>query len=133
MSNLQLYAAELAKSDAEESLAGQLKMLGIAFVRQYKWAEAEKLAGRPYPKTATLKARGWSADFYIAPDILIEVDGGIWKKGGHTSGTGYSEDRERDCESLICGLVTLRVTTGQVDSGEAIGWISRLLTSRAKV
>jgi very-short-patch-repair endonuclease len=125
--NLQQYVAELHKSDAEETLAAQMKMIGLTPERQFKWAEYEKTVLRPYPKTATLKPRGWAADFaFVNEKLLIEVDGQIWQKGGHTSGKGYTEDRERDAESLCCGYRTLRVTTGQVESGEALAWIARL-------
>ena len=135
MTSLERYRAKLTGSDAEENLWGQLRMLGLAdrlfsesAVRQYAWPQAEVAASRPAPLTPTGKVRRWTADFcFVGRRLLIEVDGAVWVKGGHTSGRGYTEDRERDAEALCCGYYTLRVTPAQIESGQVIRWIERLL------
>jgi very-short-patch-repair endonuclease len=76
--------------------------------------------------------RGWVTDFAIVDEsgfvkLLIEVDGQVWQKAGHTSGKGYTEDRERDSEALCYGYRTLRVTSQQVEDDQAIDWVERIL------
>lgn len=59
------------------------------------------------------------------PDSLfaVEVDGNVYGKSRHTSGHGYSRDCEKFALASIEGYRVIRVTTGQVSSGEAIEWI----------
>jgi very-short-patch-repair endonuclease len=79
-----------------------------------------------------LDDRQFTADF-AWPELkfILEIDGGIWKpKSGHTSGTGYTRDRERDALAMTHGWAVLRVTTEQVKSGEAIVWLKQALDIR---
>ena len=73
--------------------------------------------------------RRYRADFCYPPErLLIEVDGGIWlAKGGHTTGTGYQRDRERDCEAVALGYIVLRVTPAMVQSGAALRYVETTL------
>lgn len=127
--DLELYKADLSgtSSDAEEVFAFQLKAAGIGFERQYPWPLVLKEAGRPFPTSPTGKLRRWTADFYVGRNLLVEIDGQVWHKGGHTSGQGYTDDREKDAEALCAGLRTLRVVPSQVDSGMALIWLERAL------
>lgn len=78
-------------SDIEDIFANQLKMCGIGFVREYVIPRA----GDSFPPP-----RKFRYDFFIEPDILIEIQGGIWIKSpdgndlAHSSGAGIT----RDCE-----------------------------------
>ena len=75
-------------SDAEEALAFQLKAVGIPFEREVQFA----------------KPRRWRADF-VVPEayygqaivraLLIEIDGGAFAGGRHTSGAGFRADVEK--------------------------------------
>ena len=58
---------------AEDTLALHLDGIGIAYEREYR----------------AIPARRYRWDYYIAPSLLIEVQGGIWlPAGGHfTLGT----------------------------------------------
>ena len=73
--------------------------------------------------------RRYRADLCYPPErLLIEVDGGIWlAKGGHTTGTGYQRDRERDCEAVALGYIVLRVTPAMVQSGAALRYVETTL------
>lgn len=105
------------KTPVEELLHTQLKALGITgYQRNVKFI----------PK------RRFEADFYF-PELrmVVEVDGGIWlPKSGHTSGEGYQRDRRRDQLALAHGLQTLRFTSEQIRSGEAIDYLMRYLPVR---
>jgi very-short-patch-repair endonuclease len=72
--------------------------------------------------------RRWRFD-YAWPDksIAVEVDGAVWTGGRHTRGAGVEKDCEKYAEALLAGWRVLRVTTGQVKSGQALTWVERLL------
>lgn len=96
-------------SEGEATLAHQLRACGCAFVQQYK----------PIPD------RQFAYDFYVAPDLLIEVNGGAWSKGkmGHNSGTGLQRDAEKTSLAAVQGFRVIIATTEQVKKGLAIQWI----------
>lgn len=79
-----------------------------------------------------IPGRRFEADFYW-PDLklALECDGGVWlPKGGHTSGEGYTKDRERDVEALLHGIITVRYTSTHVSSGYAIDSFTRIYEGR---
>ena len=79
-----------------------------------------------------IKGRRFRADFWFPLERLaLEVDGGVFlPRGGHTTGTGYTSDRERDVEALLQGILTVRYTTAQVKSGYALETFAKVLTAR---
>lgn len=87
-----------------------------------EWSHPE--AARP--------ARRWRFDFaWPAHMLAVEVDGGTYSGGRHTRGAGYERDCEKANEAVLRGWRVLRVTTQQVDSGEALAWIERALEVKA--
>lgn len=67
--------------------------------------------------------RKWRFDFLVGHDLAVEVEGGIWLAGRHSRGSGFERDAEKYNSALILGYRVLRVSTGQVKKGIAIGWI----------
>jgi hypothetical protein len=61
--------------------------------------------------------------------IAVEINGGIWSEGGgrHTRPNGYSQDCHKLAEALCLGWRVLQVTGEQVKSGQALGWLERML------
>lgn len=55
--------------------------------------------------------------------FACEVDGNVYHRSRHTSGAGYSKDCEKFAFATIEGYRIIRVTTGQVNKGEAIMWL----------
>lgn len=55
--------------------------------------------------------------------VLIEVQGGIWVKGGHSTGTGITRDAEKNNLAVLAGYRTLIVTSEHIKSGQALKWI----------
>lgn len=104
-------------SDAEEALAFQLRAVGIAFEREVRFAPPRK----------------WRADFEILPvsaaHLLIEVDGGTWAGGRHTTGAGFAADCEKLNEATLLGYRVLRVTPSMVTSGAALVLVERALSA----
>lgn len=89
-------------SELEDKLAFQLRAVGIEFEQQVK------IAGCRYI---------W--DFRI-DKYLIEVNGGIWHKGGHNTGKGLIRDYKKANAAASYGYRTLFFTADDVNSGEAL-------------
>jgi very-short-patch-repair endonuclease len=65
--------------------------------------------------------RRWRFDFaWRERKLAVEVEGGVWSKGRHTTGVGFTKDIEKYNAAAILGWKVLRFTTQQVRSGEAI-------------
>mgnify|MGYP001577975726 FL=1 len=84
-----------------EELAMDLTAAGIPFEREYRFAGPRKLR----------------ADFYVRPDLLIEVEGGSWSGGRHVSGVGYRNDCEKYNAAVLLGWRVLRFTADMVRDG----------------
>ncbi len=94
-------------SEPEELLAWQLRAVGIPFQREFRFAPPRK----------------WRADFIISLRLLVEVDGGSWTGGRHTSGAGFEKDCEKQSAAAIAGYRVIRVTPAMVEDGRALKWI----------
>jgi very-short-patch-repair endonuclease len=72
--------------------------------------------------------RRWRFDFaWPAAMLALEVEGGVWSTGGHTSGKGFTDDCEKMNEALVRGWRVLRVTGQQVKSGAALDWLRQAM------
>jgi len=99
------------KNDFVQHILTQCKQLGLP---------APELEHRFHP------TRKWRFDLAWPDQMLaMEIDGGVYAEGRHTRGKGFEGDAEKLNEALILGWRVLRVTTGQVKSEKAIGWLER--------
>lgn len=102
-------------SDLEDQLAFQLRAAKIPFGREYK-----AIIGRRFK---------WD---FMVPGVnggfLIEVQGGIWTKGGHSTGKGITRDCEKLNLATLSGFRCLAVTKEHIESGQALMWIQQALT-----
>ncbi|HEX7355272.1 MAG TPA: hypothetical protein VF288_10620 [Mycobacteriales bacterium] len=73
-------------------------------------------------------ARRFRFDF-AWPDrmIAIEVDGGSWAAGRHTTGVGFERDCTKSCLAAIAGWRVLHVTGTMVMDGTAVGFAEAAL------
>jgi len=109
-----------------EIMADQLDRARIAYVREYKFH----------------RKRRWRADFFIAPRLILEIEGGSWLRSGgtwsvnsggrHTRGQGFENDIIKYNEALMLGLLVLRVTPRQITNGKALAWVQRMLAGGKK-
>jgi hypothetical protein len=90
-------------SEGEETLDLHLRANKIDFER-----EIELIAGRK-----------WRVDFLIG-NLVIEVNGSIWKKGAHSTGTGLERDYSKVNALVLAGYSVLQYSTAQVIRGDAI-------------
>jgi hypothetical protein len=91
-----------------------------------------KAVGLPEPKVEWqfLQTRRFRFDLawpYIVAPLGVEVDGGTWNGGRHVRGKGYESDCEKLALAMLHGWRVIKATSGQVKSGQAIGWIQELL------
>ena len=113
-------------SELEETLALQLVQLDAPpFMRQYP----VKFSGMRNP---------YRLDF-AWPELsaCVEVQGGVWIGGGHTSPRGYIRDRQRMNRLVIGGGRVLEYTAEMVKSGEAaleiVKWLEMLRERRERL
>lgn len=75
------------------------------------------------------KDRRWRFDLaWPQLKIAFEVEGGIWlKRGGHTTGVGYSANMEKYNAATLLGWAVYRVTPAHIKDGYARGLIEKAL------
>jgi hypothetical protein len=59
--------------------------------------------------------------------VAVDVNGGTFVKGAHSTGVGIERDCEKACLAALAGWRYLPVTRKQIESGKAIEWIARAL------
>ena len=107
-----------AGSKGEQALAAQLQAAGVSF-------EREQLL---------IPGRRFRFDFVITgSDLVIEVEGGTWSGGRHTSGVGFRSDCWKYNKALELGYRVLRYTTDMVTKGEAIAQVVDILGAESAV
>lgn len=75
--------------------------------------------------------RRWRLDFAWPTQMLgVEIEGGVWSGGRHTTGVGFTLDCEKYAEAMCAGWRILRVTGSQVENGQAIDWVTKLLAKK---
>ena len=102
----------MSDSKLEDTLAFQLDALGIPYIREYK------VTGVPR----------YIYDFAF-PDkrLLVEVNGGTWVKGGHSTGKGIARDYRKSRLAQALGWRCYPFTGDEVKSGEAVEVIRKAL------
>lgn len=77
--------------------------------------------------------RQWRFDFaWPAALVAVEVEGGIWTKGRHTRGSGFTDDCEKYNAAALRGWRVFRFTDAMVESGAAINTIKAALAAEPK-
>lgn len=103
--------AKAARETLESNLAQQLRACRVAHEREF-----------------TLPGRAFRWDFAF-PDarLLVEVQGGIWQKGAHSSGAGVTRDCEKAAFAAAHGWRSFGVTGKHIASGKALQMIHEAL------
>ena len=89
-----------------------------------------KLLGLPTPEREYKfhPKRRWRLDFaWPSLMLAVEIEGGVWSGGRHTSGVGFTSDCEKYNEAVCLGWRVLRVTGSQVKDLQAFNWTKRLV------
>ena len=98
-------------SEHEARLAMHLNAAKIPFEQEYR----------------ALLGRKFRFDFFIAPDLLIEVEGGIFIKGAHSTGIGITRDIEKNNLAVLAGFRLLRFTAQMIQDGTALRQIEEAI------
>ena len=105
--------------------------MGVQFLMQLNDTFAFQLDAVDIPYEREYKAipgRRYLFDFYIAPKLLIELQGGIWMKhGAHNTGKAIQRDCEKSNLAVLHGYTVLHFTTDMVASGEALKMVERIM------
>ena len=93
-----------------------------------------KAAGWPVPEREVVFAPprkfrfdyGWHGSPEHPYRLALEIDGGIWTKGGHSTGKGILRDMEKLNHATWWGWSVLRLTPQQVRAGELQAWLEKM-------
>lgn len=70
--------------------------------------------------------RKWRFDYAIpAIKLAVEVEGGVWTGGRHTSSKGFLGDMEKYNEAALLGWCLIRVTPDQLLTSKTMELIKR--------
>ena len=107
----------MKRTEVEDLLESQMQEAGLSgFVREYQ----------------AIEGRRFKWDFAFVEDrLLIEVQGAVWVKGGHSTGVGITRDCEKFSIASANKWFTIPVTTDHVKNGKALEWIKQFLTPNA--
>ena len=107
----------MSASQLEAELALQIKALGLPGpIREYQ----------------AIKGRKFRFDFaWLDPEhlLLVEVNGGTYTKGAHSTGQGIRRDYEKCNLATLAGWRVLSFDGKSVKSGEAVEVIRQALES----
>lgn len=103
----------MSKSELEAELALQIRSLGLPEpIREYQ----------------AIKGRRYRFDFaFVEARLLVEVNGGTYTKGAHSTGTGIARDYEKANLAVLQGWRVLMFDGKSVKSGEAVEIIRKAL------
>jgi very-short-patch-repair endonuclease len=103
----------LPGSGLEQTLAAQLSHAGLPpYQREFRF----------HP------VRRWRLDFaWPAHKLALEVEGGVFVRGRHSRGVGYTADCEKGNALALLGWRVLRVTGAHIKSGQALQWATEAL------
>ena len=103
----------MSKSELEELFSMQLDTLGITgYLREYQ----------------AIKGRKFRWDFcFKGARLLVEINGGTFTKGAHSTGTGIRRDYEKNNLAQLAGWRCLMFDGEMVRSGEAVEVVRKAL------
>jgi hypothetical protein len=124
------------RSQAEIDMERHLRLHGIEFKAEHRFG-AEGAGGEGKGLRTRLAAVGlkdWRFDFCLPQyRIAIEVEGGGWTGGRHTTGTGFDEDLQKYDAAVRLGWTVYRCSPAMVKSGKALETVLILVEMRKGV
>ena len=101
----------------EDELAYQLDLAKIEYQREFQAIE-----GRRFRWDFLFPVDSWMVGLPSSP-VLLEVQGAIFVKGGHSTGTGIMRDHEKNNLAVVNGYRVLYANSPTIKSGEALRWV----------
>lgn len=109
-------ARALVAVSVEDELAQQCRLAGLPPCER----EARLIPGRRFRTDLA----------WVAERLAVEVDGGLYTQGRHTTGAGAEADMEKAALLIGQGWRVLRVSPRHVRNGQAVAWITAALGAR---
>jgi hypothetical protein len=89
---------------------------------------------KPEREHMFLAGRRFRFDFaWTDVRLGVEVEGGVFSKGRHTRGVGYSKDLEKYNLAAMHGWTVYRFTTQDVKSGIAVGFMEIIINNKGVI
>ena len=83
----------------------------------------------PEREFKAIDSRRFRWDFaWVSYGLLLEVQGGVFVRGGHSTGAGITKDCEKLNLATLGGWRVMQVTSPHIKDGSAIKWISEALS-----
>jgi very-short-patch-repair endonuclease len=103
----------MSASELEDIFAAQLDSAGLTgYVREYR----------------AIPGRKFRFDFaFMKERLLVEINGGTYSKGAHSTGTGINRDYEKGNLAVLNGWRVLSFDTKMVKSGAALEVVEKLI------
>lgn len=87
-------------------------------------------AGLPKPEAEYVFAppRKWRFDWaFVAEKVALEIDGGAWIGGRHTSGSGFIKDMEKKNAAALLGWRIFYCTPREFETGTIMDTLCKAL------
>ena len=102
----------------------------LAFKMLEAWCKSN---GYPTPVPEYQFAKSMGRKFrsdaaFMNEKVLLEFQGSVWKRGGHSTGTGITRDCEKFCIAATLGWRVMPVTYDQLNSGKVYDWLETIFT-----
>lgn len=113
-------------SHLEEAFSNQWLVSYPQFPFKKEYTLPIWLAWATYQQEKGLRSRRYAfrADFaWPQAQVAIEINGGIWKKGGHSSGKGITRDITKSTLAQLSGWVLISLSDSHLYDGNP-SWLS---------
>lgn len=109
----------------------------LAFRALEQWCRAKgypvPVPEYPFALSVGRKFRFDAAWPGLAVPIGLDIQGSIWKKGGHNTGGGMSKDCEKFCIAATLGWRVMPCTYPQFNGGQVYGWLDAIFGAESAV
>lgn len=108
----------MSASELENTFAMQLDAVGLdGYAREY-----QAIPGRRYRFDFAFVSGKWQGK-----NLLIEINGGTFTRGGHSTGLGIKRDYEKSNLAVKYGYKLLIFDSDMVKSGQALEFTEKML------
>jgi len=117
---------------AEKSLALILQAEKIDFIQEYRFcAQYVGLGKGVKERLKQARLKDWRFDFaFLNAMLAVEVEGGGWVGGRHTTGRGFAEDLRKYNAAALLNWFVLRCDFAMIKDGSILQTIKAQLKIR---
>jgi hypothetical protein len=87
----------------------------------------------PQPEFRFHSERKWRFDFaWPTMMVALEIEGGIWNRGGHVRGKIYQDNCVKYSEAAIAGWCVVRMTWEMINAGAVWDFLERAFAASTR-